>query len=1420
MRMRLRATSAARNGLSSPALSGAWTPLGPAPLASDASGNGTQDYRQVTGRATSIAIDPADPTGNAIYIGGAQGGVWKSTNAAASNASSVTWAPLTDNQATLAIGTIAIQPGNSNPATSLILAGTGEGNNSADSYFGMGILRSANGGNSWTLISGANGGLSFSGLGTAHIAFGPANTVVAAMVATPEGIDAAAVTSSATPGLYTSLDAGQTWTYNALLDPGSEATDANSATSVVYNATAGLFFAAIRYHGFYFSPDGVNWTRLASQPGGSLLNVFACPPQSSSNHGACPIYRSELSVVPGRNEMYAWYVSLDAAGDAIDQSIWLSTNGGATWTQINDAGLTNCGDFEGCGVTQGDYNLELLAVPNGSTATDLYAGAVNLYKCSINLANPTCGAQGFLNLTHAYGCDPIAAPAHVHPAQHAIAFTIPASGNAAGNALLYFANDGGVYRALNGFTGLNSGSCTSTNQFDDLNQNLGSLMQFVSFAQHPSDPNTLLGGAQGNGSPATESATTNTAWISVNGGDGGYNAIDPFAVTNWYVSNPDVPPGGLNILECGNGVNCVSADFNAVVGSSDLGGDDGGFYFPYILDPQSSSGLLVGTCRVWRGPRVGGSFTPLSPNFDTLGSGACTGNEVNVVRAIAVGGSTDTNGSMVVYATTDGPGPLNAATTSPAGGNAWVTTNATAGPGAFTQVTQNINPNQFPISSVAIDPSDASGNTAYVTIMGFTGGPGHVWKTTNAGASWIDFSGGGYSALPDAPTNVVLVDSDTANIYVGTDVGVFASGTSTPAWKEVGPAAGLTGFLPNVTVTALALFNSNGQKLLRASTYGRGIWQLNPTAQPDFALAISNSPQTVFVGTNASFLGNATSLNGYGSPVTLSCVAGATPVPNFCVIPASPVTPTPSGAPFNAGTGGTIGDYSFNLLGIGSDPGSTTHQVGVVLHVVDWALSAPLPNAVTVPRGNASAPVSFQMSAAGSFNQAVTLSCTVNIPSAICNLTPGTAINLAAGTPVNVTASLTVPADTTPSSYIVTIEATTAGASPLSTTFTLTVTTNPDFVLSELSPFPSVNAGSNATSGPINIASQDGFSNPVTLACSPSNMCSGVSPSPANSFPATANVTVHATALNAGSYQLSVQGVSGLITHTITVPFNVGDYQLSGPASLTLSPSAQATVHLTITPSTFYNSQVSATCDASALPGTTCLPTSPVTVTAGSTATVAVTMNIPNDAAIGNHTINFHTQDLSGTPSHSVAMTLTIAPDFSINSSTLSQTVVAGQTTGPYNLTVAPIGASFNNAVTLTCSGLPALTQCFFNPSSPVTPGNSSAAIVMTITTIAAAPSHRHRVNNALILSVLLWPGIVLICGIPRTTARHNHRAIGFIAALVLLAFALSSCGGASAGGNGGSGQPGTKPGNYTFTVTGTAGPLQHSITLGLNVTD
>ena len=1373
---------------------GSWIPLGPMPLASDATGNGTQDYHQVSGRATAVAIDPADPSGNTVYIGGAQSGIWKSTNAANSAPDGVMWTPVTDDQATLSIGAITIQPGNTDPAKSVILAATGEADNSADSYFGLGILRSADGGTTWTLITRA-GTLSFSGLGGTRMAFstaaGQTNTVVAAMATTSEGVNAGAVSANTARGLYTSLDAGLTWNYDALADPGG-ATDATSAASVVYNAGAGRFFGAVRYHGFYSSPDGVTWTRLAVQPGGALLGVTACPPQSASNQYACPVYRGEITVVPGRNEMYAWFISLLSDGSPVDGGIWQSMNGGASWTSISDSAVANCGDFDGCGVQQGSYNLELMAVPSG-TATDLYAGAINLYKCHITTANPSCASPPFMNLTHVYGCDPIAAPAHVHPDQHAMAYVIPSSGADSGNALMYFANDGGIYRALDGFAGLNSGSCSGTNQFDDLNQNLGSMTQFVSFSQHPTDPNTLLGGTQDNGSPATNSATANLIWGNVLGGDGGYNAIDPGVATNWYASNPDVPPGGLGVQLCTSGVSCTDSGFKFVVTSSTVGGDDGGFYFPYVLDPQSSTAMLVGTCRVWRGARSGGAFTALSPNFDSLGSGTCSGMEVNQVRGLAAGGGTDNSGSSVIYATTSGLGPLDGASSSPAGGRVWVTAYASGGIPTFSDVTNNgpqgnINPNQFPVAGVAIDSSDPTGKTVYVTVMGFTAGAGHVWKTLNAGASWTDFTGN----LPDSPVNAVVVDPTGTQVYVATDVGVFASSTSLPAsWTELGPTPSTDqpGFLPDVAVTAIALFNSGGQQLLRASTYGRGMWQFNLVITPDYELSVSNSPLTIFVGQTGAFAGSASALSGYASSVTLSCGTGSpstcSPLP-VALIPANKT-------PFAITVGGAAGDYTFNVQGVGSDPNNIAQQVPVVLHVVDFAMTTPSPAIVTVPRGTSSPPVSFQITAAGSFNQSVTVSCSPAVATATCTLTPASTVSPTSTGPVNMAASVAVPAGTPPGNYPVTLQAATAGApTALTTSFTLNVITNPDFVLGKIT-FPEINAGSTGASAPISITSLDGFSGTVALSCPATyglGSCS-ITPTNVNSFPATATLTINGTSFVAGSYSLLITATSGSITHTQSVSFNVGDYSISGTQTLSLAPGRQGTANLMLVASLFYSGHINATCDASALSGAMCVisPANPVPVALGGTANLTVTINVPNNAAAGTYNINVATQDTTGAPGHSFTVALTVMQDFIVTSSTPSQTVTPGQKTGPYNLTILPVGSSFNAAVTLSCSGLPALAQCLFNPSTPVTPGNSAVDVVMSISTAATAANLRFSASHGANLRPewLLLPGFAIGLTLSRSPRKRRSRILGSIAMMFLLClgFSLLSCSGVSGGGGG-----------------------------------
>jgi hypothetical protein len=230
-------SSAASGGASSPA---SWTPLGPAPLASDATGNGMQDYNWVSGRATSVLIDPADASGNTVLLGGAYGGLWRSTNAGSlsSSPSSVIWQPLIDDQPTLAVGAITLQPVAPGGASNVILVGTGETNSSGDSYYGLGILRSPNSGSTWTQIPGAASGQSFLGVGFSKIAFSTANpNLVVAATAGDNGLDLGLEedTNSTARGLYFSTDAGVTWNRVVLSDSAVPA----SATSVIFNSKQG-----------------------------------------------------------------------------------------------------------------------------------------------------------------------------------------------------------------------------------------------------------------------------------------------------------------------------------------------------------------------------------------------------------------------------------------------------------------------------------------------------------------------------------------------------------------------------------------------------------------------------------------------------------------------------------------------------------------------------------------------------------------------------------------------------------------------------------------------------------------------------------------------------------------------------------------------------------------------------------------------------------------------------------------------------------------------------------------------------------------------------------------------------------------------------------------------------------------------------
>jgi len=131
--------------------------------------------------------------------------------------------------------------------------------------------------------------------------------VVAAIATTSQGLIAVAAAANTKRGLYTSRDAGQTWTYDALVDPGG-ATRRCLRHFGRLQRQRRIILRCDSLSRRLLLARWVTWTRLNSQPGGTVLGTTACPPQSISNNYACPISRGELTVVPTRNDSTAYRI--------------------------------------------------------------------------------------------------------------------------------------------------------------------------------------------------------------------------------------------------------------------------------------------------------------------------------------------------------------------------------------------------------------------------------------------------------------------------------------------------------------------------------------------------------------------------------------------------------------------------------------------------------------------------------------------------------------------------------------------------------------------------------------------------------------------------------------------------------------------------------------------------------------------------------------------------------------------------------------------------------------------------------------------------------------------------------------------------------------------------------------------------------
>jgi subtilisin-like proprotein convertase family protein len=365
-----------------PLSSNTWTAVG------GASNNGGAN----SGRIGGIAVDPSDPSGNTVFVAGASGGVWKTTNYLTTAPGGPTYIPLTNAAATngINIGSIAVFGRNNDPKQSIVVVGTGEGDTTSP---GVGFLISYNGGATWTLldslknydatgaqISSANRDHSFVGLTTFKVIIDPKATpsgniiIYAAMAGFHNGQNLG--------GIYRSIDSGKTWQLmragfatDVAFDPNSNVIDAFS------NPTGNIrtIYGAFQSDGIYISPNqGQLWNLMAGGVGDPLLQnlnpdtslFLPIPVNAPANTpngagGRLAIVHPALTGDAVKDLLYEnWLYVVKVTADGHYDGLYMTKDNGQNWVKVriaNAAGAATAGITKAIApsndITQPDYDI-------------------------------------------------------------------------------------------------------------------------------------------------------------------------------------------------------------------------------------------------------------------------------------------------------------------------------------------------------------------------------------------------------------------------------------------------------------------------------------------------------------------------------------------------------------------------------------------------------------------------------------------------------------------------------------------------------------------------------------------------------------------------------------------------------------------------------------------------------------------------------------------------------------------------------------------------------------------------------------------------------------------------------------------------------------------------------------------------------
>jgi hypothetical protein len=709
-----------------------WRALGPKPTSTK--NQGSIWGGALSGRVTSIAISPTDP--NLIFIG--RGGMWRSTDGGAN------FTPVIDNLTQTYIHSIAF----SRSTPSIVYAGLGDISyfKNYPSYLGYGVIRSNDAGRTWQKVSDTSLPVGV----IEKILVDPGNPERVYLGIRSAKGDADTSTESE-PGFYFSPNSGQTWlrTFN------SEITDI-----AIHPRNADVLFLGAREsfdpilpfsNAVYISKDrGLTW---------QLLSSFFVPYRFDR------AFMLRLAPSPADTDRLVMWI----AGVDFEEKIHGQVTA-ITGTQTDNPMSTTTLIPQGATCSRSIYepidcffqfNYDPVFAISPRDGNTLYYGGLHVYKSTDSGKTWTTFNK-------------------MHVDQHAIAF------HPSNDQTVYFGNDGGLYKSLNGGTDITQ-----------LNDTLAITEFYQGYALHPSNANIGFGGTQDNG----QQRRFNT-WDLLAGGDGGGCVINPVTTSTAICKYV----GSDSFWRYDNYSPTVTKTSELPSPTFDADKKRLNFQEPFITDGVTSR-IYFGSYRLlvsdnngdtWSAP---GGNQDLTKGTNVMSGGVNIGNDT--ISALAV---PRTNPQRIVMTGSQ----FGRVTFSNNFGVGWLDFSAGL-------------PNRA-ITSISFSPLTDS--IAYVTFSGF--GSGHVYKgvIANNAITWTNISG----KLPDILVNDLLVDPlHPTTLYVTTDIGIFR--TANEGVDKANQGQDWVAFnrgLPNGVWAQSLVAQPEG--MIQVTTWGRGVYQLDRPA--------------------------------------------------------------------------------------------------------------------------------------------------------------------------------------------------------------------------------------------------------------------------------------------------------------------------------------------------------------------------------------------------------------------------------------------------------------------------------------------------------------------------------------------------------------------------------------------------------------